>query len=68
MCIPSIVSKISALYHVLVLLDLECNGHDLKSNFLSRHRLKFDIVTVNFKVIQGQRSWCEIKESAQVHI
>ena len=39
-----------------------------ESKFLSIHRIKYDIVTMTFKVIQSQRSWCLIKESTHVHI
>ena len=45
--------------------DLKSQDHDFNrkciSKFLSKHSIKYDTVTVTFKVIQGQSSWCQQK-------
>ena len=59
-CLPSTISKISALlslYVVTVTLQVKVMI-SISSKFLSKHSIKYDIVTVTFKVIQEKSSWC----------
>ena len=56
-----------SLYSVTVTMKVKVMI-STESKFLSIHRIKYDIVTMTFKVIQSQRSWCLIKESTHVHI
>ena len=56
MCLPITVSKISALSCFGVAVDLKVKVMiTTESKFLSKHRIKYYIVTVTFKVIQSKK-------------